>query len=295
MRARPRLSPHESPVGGPLVGAMDRHVQIETLSAREALLAEADKLRSIPALKVILDETVRVLADDNASFQDLFNVVRYDQAISSKIISAANSAYCARGSQLVSLERSMMAIGVDEIRRIVICLVFVQEMAGRWKLGQGDLASLWSHTLSVACAAKTLAEKTMAEDSAKVFTASILHDIGKIPFFMYGDRYREIREEAHHGGRDLCSIEREAFGIDHAELGHFVSLKLNFPNGFSEVIRGHHGGLKTIEPIVDIVMKADKFIENPDADIGPEGIILREEAVRINAEAKRVAGLLGMG
>jgi putative nucleotidyltransferase with HDIG domain len=273
---------------------MESYVQIQTLSPREALLAEADKLRLIPALKITLDKAVQVLADDNASFHDLFNVMRYDQAITFKIISVANSAYCARGSQIVSLEGAMMAIGFDETRRIVMCQVFLGEMLSRWKLSRDDLASLWTHTLSVACAARMLAEKTMVEDGEKVFTASILHDIGKIPFFMYGDRYREIREEAHYAGRDICSIEREAFGIDHAELGHFMSVKFSFPNSFSEVIRGHHGGLETIDRIVDIVMKADKFIENPEVDIGPEGIILREEADRINTERTRVAGLLGM-
>ena len=76
---------------------------------------------------------------------------------------------------------------------------------------------------------KTLAEKTMAEDSEKAFTISILHDAGRIPFFIYGDRYREIQAEAHRTSRDVCFIEREAFDIDHAEPGHFVSVKLSFP------------------------------------------------------------------
>ena len=257
----------------------------------------ADKLGTVPALNAIMDKAFRVLADDSVSFHNLFNVMRYDQAISSKIISVANSAYCCRGSQIVSLERAMMAIGVDEIRRIVMCLVFLREILSRWKVSQSDLTSLWSHTLSVACAAKTLAEKTMAEDSEKAFTASILHDIGRVPFFIYGDTYREIQAEAHHTGRDVCSIERDAFGIDHAELGYFMSVKLSFPKSFSAVIRGHHGGLETtepIEPIVDIVMKADRFIESPDVDIGPEGIILRGEADRIKAETRRIAGLFGV-
>ena len=253
-----------------------------------------DKLGALPTLNAIMDKIFRVLADDNVSFHNLFNVMRYDQAISSKIISVANSAYCGRGSQIVSLERAMMAVGVDEIRRIVMCLVFLREILSRWKMSQSDLTSLWSHTLSVACAAKTLAEKTMAEESEKAFTVSILHDIGRVPFFIYGDRYREIQEEAHTTSRDVCSIEREAFGIDHAELGYFMAVKLSFPESFSAVIRGHHGGLETMEPIVNIVMKADMFIESPDVDIGPEGVILRGEADRIKVETKRIAGLFGV-
>ena len=91
-----------------------------------------------------------------------------------------------------------------------MCLVFLKEMLGRWKLSQEDLASLWSHTLSVACAAKVLAEKTMTEDREKVFTVAILHDLGKVPLFLYGDLYRKMRAEAAANGGDICSMEKEA-------------------------------------------------------------------------------------
>jgi putative nucleotidyltransferase with HDIG domain len=267
---------------------------MQTLSPREKLLATADTLKVLPTLNTIIDEILRILADDNSSFHRLFNVVRYDQAISSKVISIANSAYFGRGSQIVHLERAMVAIGFDEIRRIIMCLVFLKEMLSQWKLSQEDLASLWSHTLSVACAAKFLASKTMAEDREKVFTVSILHDIGKVPLFIYGDRYRQILEKVRTERSDICSLERDAFGIDHTELGHFISVKWRFPQEFSDVIKGHHGSGEDRGPFVNIVTKADKFIENPEAVLGPEGIILREETDRITAETKRIAELLGV-
>ena len=119
----------------------------------------ADKLGTLPTLNAIMDKAFRVPADDSVSFHDLFNVMRYDQAISSKIISVANSAYCCRGSQIVSLERAMMAVGIDEVRRIVMCLVFLREILSPWKLSQSDLTSLRSHTVSVACAAKNACRK----------------------------------------------------------------------------------------------------------------------------------------
>jgi putative nucleotidyltransferase with HDIG domain len=269
-------------------------MSMQTLSPREELLATAETLKVLPTLSAIIDEVLRILADDNSSFHTLFNVVRYDQAISSKVISIANSAYFNRGAQIVHLERAMVSIGFDEIRRIVMCLVFLKEMLGRWKLSNEDLASLWGHTLAVACAAKILAEKTMMEDREKVFTVSILHDLGKVPLFLYGDRYRKLREEAHTTGRDICSMEREAFGIDHAELGHFIAVKWRFPEEFAAVILKHHNGTENEVPLIDIVMKADIFTDRPDVYLGPAGAILQEEVDRIKAETKRVAGLLGV-
>jgi len=267
---------------------------MQSLSLREDVLAKAETLKVLPTLNTVIDEVLRVLTDENSSFNRLFNVVRYDQAISSKVISIANSAYFGRGSQITNLERAMVAIGFDEIRRIVMCLVFLKEMLHQWKLSQADLVLLWTHTLSVACAAKILAGKMMTEDREKVFTVSILHDIGKVPFFMHGDRYRKLIAEAGRTGTDICSLESRTFGIDHQEVGQFMAVKWRFPQEFAAVIRKHHGRAETGEPLVDLVAKADRFVENPAADLGAEGIILQGEANSITAETKRVSDLMGV-
>ncbi len=267
---------------------------MQGVSLREDVLAKAEALKVLPTLNTVIDEVLRVLADENSSFNRLFNVVRYDQAISSKVISIANSAYFGRGSEITNLERAMVAIGFDEIRRIVMCLVFLKEMLHQWKLSQADLALLWTHTLSVACTAKVLAAKTMAEDREKVFTVSILHDIGKVPFFMHDDRYGKLIEEAGRTGTDICSLEVETFGIDHQEVGRFMAVKWRFPQEFSNVIGKHHGRAETGESLVDLVAKADRFVDNPAADLGPEGIVLRGEADLIKTERDRIGELMGV-
>ena len=240
-----------------------------------------------------MDEVLRVLGDENSSFGQLFGIVRYDQAISSKVISIANSAYFSRGTRIVNLERAMAAIGFDEIKRIVLCLVFLKEMLHQWKLSQADITALWTHTISVACAAKLLTTKTLTEDRDKAFTVSILHDIGKVPFYMYGERYGRLTQEARDKRKDIASLERQTFGIDHQEIGHFMSEKWKFPEEFSEVIKAHHG-TENPAALVDLVMKADRFIDNSSVNLGPEGFILKEEEDRINAEIKRIGELLGV-
>ncbi len=267
---------------------------MQTLSPREDLLEKAETLKVLPTLNAIIDKALGVLSDENASFSRILGIVKYDQAISSKVISMANSAYFSRGTRIVNLERAMTAIGFDEIRRIVMCLVFLKEMLHHWKLSQTDIEALWTHTVSVAYAAKILAARTMTEDPEKVFTVSMLHDIGKVPLFMYGDRYRYLTEEARDMRRDIVSLEKKAFGIDHQEIGYFMSVKWRFPEEFSEVIRTHHEGPERPTALVDLVTKADSFIDNRPADLCPEGFILLEEADGIKAEMERVTQLLGV-
>ena len=112
---------------------------------------------------------------------------------------------------------------------------------------------------------------------------------------MYGDRYHTLTEEAREKREDIAFLEKEAFGIDHQEIGHFMSVKWRFPEEFSEVIKAHHGRQESQTALVDLVMKADRFIDNSSMDLGPEGFILKEEKDRIEADTKRVSEFLGIG
>jgi putative nucleotidyltransferase with HDIG domain len=267
---------------------------MQTVTLRDELLARAETVKVLPTLNTIINELFRVMNDINSSFKQLFDVVRYDQAISSKIIGIANSAYYSRGSGIVNLERAMIVIGFEEIKNIIMCLAFLKEILSHWKLSQRDLASLWTHSLTVGYAAKVLSARTMVEEPEKVFTISILHDIGKVLFYVYGDRYRGIEKEARETGRDICVLERETFGIDHQEVGYYISVRWRFPEEFSTVIRKHHGPSEGKSPLLDLVRIADRFVTSPRTDLGPEGMILSREDEWITNETKRISELLGV-
>jgi len=259
------------------------------------LLARAETVTVLPTLNTVITELFQVITDANSSFKQLFDIVRYDQAISSKIISIANSAYYSRGSSVVNLERAMIVIGFEEIKNIIMCLAFLKEILGRWNLSQKDVTALWTHSLSVANAAKVLSTKTMTEEAEKVFTVSILHDVGKVFFYAYGDQYRQLEKESMETGRDLCALERETFGIDHQEVGYYISVKWRFPDEFTGVIRKHHSPSQEGNALLELVGTADRFVTNPRADLGPAGIILSKEKDWIAGETKRISELLGVG
>ncbi len=207
-------------------------------SDREELLKRARTATILPMLSGMMNETFRIMADPDSSFGQLYDVVKYDQAISSKIISIANSPYYNRGTPVVSLERAMVMVGFKEIERIIMCLVFMKQIMTPWRLGQDDLAAIWEHSLTVAHAVKTLSAKTSLEESEKAFAISIVHDIGKIIFYTYDGGYRSLAKEAALGSRDVCDLERARYGIDHQEIGHLMSVKWGFPEG---VLRGGQG------------------------------------------------------
>jgi len=263
-------------------------------SVREELLYEAGKVRYIPTPHTITSQLLQVINDQDCSVNELFRIARYDQGLSGKIMGIANSAFYSRGYKILSLQRALQVIGLEALRAILICLTLLQDILGQFRLSPQDLRNLWSHSLAVSCAAKILSDRQMLGDPDEVFTLAVLHDIGKGVFYTQGERYRTLVREAHETGRDLCYLERAAFGVDHQEVGGFIAQKWRFPEELVVVIERHHSRLAAENTLVSLVAVADAFTEHRNVDLGPQGIILDDERESIDREARRVSELLGV-
>jgi len=265
------------------------------MTDREELLRHAGRVNILPMLSNVMTEVFRIMADPDSSLNQLYEVVKYDQAISSKIIGIANSTYYNRGTPVTNLERGMVMVGFKEIEKIIMCLVFMKQIMSPWRLAQDDMAAMWGHSLLVAHAAKALGAKMGGEESKKAFAISIVHDIGKAVFYAYDDRYRNVVSEACRDNRDVCDLERAEYGIDHQEVGHRMAARWKFPGEFSEAILNHHSPPDGKVPVFDIVRAADAFACGRE-DVLPERerTLLALEKESIEAETERISLLVGV-
>jgi len=262
---------------------------------REELLARARNAGTLPMLKNMMVEVFRIMADPDASLSQLYEVVKYDAAVSSKIIGIANSPYYNRGTQVTSLERAMVMVGFKEIKRIIMCLVFMKQIMSPWKLTQDDMAAMWEHSLVVAHTAKTLGSNMGPEESEKAFAISIVHDIGKAILYTYDDRYRSMVRRATGSAVDICELEQAEYGIDHQEIGFEMSKKLGFPGGFSQAILTHHSPPDGKDQVTDIVREADAYACNRESSLPDrERNALELQKESIEEETERIKLLIGV-
>ncbi len=265
-----------------------------TNQLKEDLLGRATTLKVIPTVSSVVERVLSLVSDDDSSFSDLTEVIKYDHAISSKIISIANSAYYSRGIEVFSLQRAMITIGFEEVKKIIMCLVFMNDILKKLNLKGTDLIDLWKHSACVACAARTLSKRMLIEDPQKVFTISLLHDIGKTVLYMSVENYHAMLKDATEKDKALDVMERERFGIDHQEIGYAIGVKWRFPEEFLYAIRYHHDGRTRdrFDNIVKMVRVADHFAAGSSRDLGPEGYILFNEKKAITEEMQTIVDFL---
>ena len=256
---------------------------------REKLLKKASDLKIIPSLNGTLNNAIRILGNSDISVNDLRDVIEHDIFLTAKIIGIANSAYYNRGAEIFSLSQAILNIGLQETKGIIICLLFIENIKKTISIRRKDLFDFCKHSLSVACSAKVLSEKTYAEDPQKAYISSMLHDIGKIIFYADVHNYHSLLQKANMNGNSLSEIEKDALGIDHQEIGYIIGKKWKMPEAICSVIKHHHKDTFTdkYKELIRITQLSNNFYRRPDYNINPEKLILLKVKDEIEQEINR--------
>lgn len=177
----------------------------------------------------------------NASLQQISETLSKDQGVTARILSLANSSYYGLQAEVGSVERAAAIIGLNEIRNIVLMLG-VQRLAAKYPLPDGfSLADYWQHNFLVGTVAKELSGLVDVGRPENLFTAGLLHDLGKLITAMFRpDDWQSIIEMVE--DKEIMSSEAEDsyWGVDHAVIGALVLKSWDLPDVLVEPINWHH-------------------------------------------------------
>lgn len=265
---------------------------------RQELISQAANLKIYSSFSGIRESLIELIEKDDLSPRELVQLISYDPGLSTKILSIANSPYYSRGAPVLSLDQAVLTIGLSEVKNILLCLALLNDLLKRSRMKQQDLLYLWSHSVFVAVASKLLAQRLLIDEPEKVFTISLLHDIGKLVFFTVIDWYRENINEAISNKIPIQELERERYGITHNELGVILAKKMKMPEYIVSVIELHRTGncgtsFEGSDPVVNLVNAANRFYYFKDPKEIPYGYILSKEESLIKEQVEKFTQLVG--
>ncbi len=209
----------------------------------ERILAENPELSSLPQT---LAQIIALSSDDNASTNQLADVIRRDPGLTARILRAANSPLYGQARDVASISKATQLIGF----RSALSFALASSVYSLTESLQGALSRprFWRHALETAVAAKLLAEimnnsestKVARVDASEAFIAGLLHDIGMLILDnSFSVRYQEICNEVEAGGK-LCDLENEEWSASHAGAGEFILKQWNIPERICHAVGNHH-------------------------------------------------------
>ena len=198
---------------------------------------EAQHLVPAPA---ILSKLPPLLRQPNVDTGKVVDLISYDQSLTGNVLRVCNSAYFCPDPPVDNLQYAVVRMGFRLIYDIVVSVIFSSTLRGAQVGEYLEGNRMWEHSVTTAVAAQSIASGLLADEQV-VFTAAILHDIGKI---VLAPALSEIRNQA--AGKSIrngftpLEIETKLLGVDHAQVGGRLLERWQLPEELVSAVRHHH-------------------------------------------------------
>jgi len=198
------------------------------------------QVKSFPGMPATAAKLLRILEDADSTAAQIEAVLRYDAGLTANILKLTNSAYFGIPSKVSSVKQAIMLLGWKRLLQLVMTMcmstVMKKPVAG-YDLSQGDL---WRHSLAVSVAAEAVVKALKIPDAEEVFTAALLHDVGKL--VLGGFVKDELVQINSMVAKDIPFEVAEyiVIGADHAEIGASILKKWDFPENLVNAVNWHH-------------------------------------------------------
>lgn len=199
-----------------------------------------DKLTNLPPAPRVLPELLDLLSQENVDSDRVVKVIAYDPGLTASVLQLCNSAYFGLATPAEDLSEAVTRLGFNQVYQLVAALVGSKAM-GPPQPGYGiDKGELWKHSVASAVAAQCIAE-AQGESPSVVYTAALLHDIGKIVLSdALVHSYAQLIEETERNQQALVDTEKKLLGVDHAEIGGRLLARWRFPAKLVDAVTHHH-------------------------------------------------------
>ena len=203
----------------------------------------------LPPLQSTLVHAIELMQQpEGADFEDVVRLTEHDPSVLSRLLRMANSPYYGQRHPITSIHRTVMIMGADPVLGIVMSLSLRQAQL----TGPAQRASkqLIRHSVATGYLARHLCRRDPAgcaqerDIPREIFTASLLHDIGKLVLLHNAPAvavpFYQATSSASCSDAEVLEQERARFGYDHVEAGVYLCEHLALPEALAAAIAWHH-------------------------------------------------------
>ena len=178
-----------------------------------------DGVRDLPPAPRNLAHLMPLLDRGDVEVTQVADIIQFDPALTAQVMRLCNSGYSGSASPATDICEATTRVGFEEIFQIVSALSAAALMRSCSKDRAQRANELWRHSVTAALVGKLIA-LDRNQKTALVFTACILHDIGKIALARGLEaQYDDILAAAERSQTPVFVAEHKALGFDHAEVG----------------------------------------------------------------------------
>lgn len=212
------------------------------------------RVQELPAFIPACEHALAALDAGNAGFTDLIASIESDSGLTVAVLRRAQRLTTRRA--IANVPEAVTKLSADEIRELI---EEVSRAPFPWRTTQeAVIQDVRVHGQTVAMAADRLAAEIGFEDHEDLFTAALLHDVGKLVFALAIGDANWCADTRRTTPEQRVREERRLATLDHACLGAVLAERWGLPERLSQAIGGHHradseASLTSLLRLADIV------------------------------------------
>jgi putative nucleotidyltransferase with HDIG domain len=207
-------------------------------AVRSQVMAKALLFGPAPAFTSML---LGAIQNPDADVPRIVNAMRLDPGLTANVLRLANSAFFGMPRSVSSVNEAVVRLGTKRILDLIVATGLRAHLSKPLP-GYGLAANnLLQHALWVAAAAEALCTELDLSTPDMLFTAGILHDIGKLLLsdaVAANSASMEAYMQREHVSFDRA--EEAILGMNHAQAGAAVLDRWEFPKAMVDAVRLHH-------------------------------------------------------
>ncbi len=213
-------------------------LDIQSPVTLEQLIGKGQDLPSLPEIYLRVSEQ---LENESSTVQQIGATVQNDPAITTRVLKMVNSAYYGMPNEVASVSQAVSLLGRERLKHILIGSV----LRGVFSTQENPAFSMqvfWQHSIKTAIIARQLAAQISAiKEPESMFTAGLLHDIGKLLLINKVPQRMLAAEEYMVQKRvDVLTAELSQVGVTHTAVGEALMDHWGLPQLLIDCSRNHH-------------------------------------------------------
>jgi HD-like signal output (HDOD) protein len=232
----------------------------------------APRLASLRSINMALSELVYA---ENSFTSQIAEIIRRDPSLTSRLLKLVNSVFFGLSQRVNNIEEAIFYLGLRQIRELALATPIIEDFD---KLDSGfdknSWHKLWQHSIGTGILTREILSVAGVkfEDDTD-YIVGLVHNVGKIVCAsVFPEAFSKIQETTCDTTEDVCKMEKELIGWDHAAIGAYFLEK-------------HHLGPEIVEPV--------RFHNNP-SQIEEESYMQTAAAVQLADHMVRSVGIEGL-
>ena len=209
-----------------------------TKNLKELIEEQFNSGIELPVFNPVALQLQRLREDENLTASQVTEIIMSDQALASRVLVAANSAFFAGLSQVDTVTGAVVRLGINQICNLAMVAAQAAEYVALIPKVAAEMPKLWARSYAGAAGARWLAAQCgMHAQLEAAFLAGLLHDIGELFLLKMID---QLCASKRYDFEISEALMREILHAMHTDVGYRLMTHWGLPEVYARIARDHH-------------------------------------------------------